>query len=159
MDDETNNSESKSGKLKLAKTNSLERELNSTLTKAVHEKYGSEADIAEIAKKRKRNIIIKFFLLIFVIFVILVSLLIWIKKGTFSGKDPEVYKDLVTAISNFTLKPNDDDNLQNMAKALVKLSATLNGSDNDILATGYAVFAVQEIKTGYIELGIADSKK
>jgi len=61
MDDETNNSESKSNKLKLARTNSLERELNSTLTKAVHEKYGSEADLDEIARKKQRNIIIKLF--------------------------------------------------------------------------------------------------
>jgi len=159
MNDELDNSEESKDKLTLAKTNSLERELNSTLTKAVHEKYGSEADLDEIARQKRRNRRIRFFSFLVIIVAILIALLIWIKQGNFSGKDPKVYKDLVTSISNFTVKPNADDNLKDMALALAKFSAISKGTDNDVLATGYAVFAVQEIKAGYVELGIADSKK
>jgi len=159
MNDELNNSEESKDKLKLAKTNSLERDLNSTLTKAVHEKYGSEADLDEIARQKRQNRRIRFFSFFVIIVVILIALLIWIKQGDFSGKDPKVYKDLVTGITNFTVKPNAYDNLSNMAMALAKFSATSQGTDNDVLATGYAVFAVQEIKAGYVELGIVNSRK
>jgi len=159
MNDELNNSEESKGKLKLAKTNSLERELNSTLTKAIHEKYGSEADIDEIARQKKRDMRTRFFSICVFIVLVFIALLIWIKQGNFSGRDPQVYKDLATSIGNFTLKPNAADNLKNMSMALAKFSATSNGTDNDVLANGYAVFAIQEIKAGYVELGIADSRK
>jgi hypothetical protein len=159
MSDELNNTEEPDSKLKLAKTNSLERELNSSLTKAVHQKYGSEADLDEMARQKRQNRRVRFYCIVTVILILAVMMLVWIKKGNFSGKDPVAYKDLVTAISNFTMKPKADDNLPNMASALANFSAASRGLDNDTLATGYAVFSIQEIKAGYIELGLTDCKK
>jgi RecJ-like exonuclease len=159
MSDELNNTEEPDNKLKLAKTNSLERELNSSLTKAVHQKYGSEADIDEIAKQRRQNMRVRFYCIITAFLIFVVMMFIWIKKGNFLGENPVAYKDLVTAISNFTVKSKDGDNLPKLASALAKFSAESRGTDDNCLATGYAVFSIQEIKAGYVELGVTDCKK
>ncbi|MDA3799039.1 MAG: hypothetical protein PF692_08155 [Kiritimatiellae bacterium] len=154
-----NNNENKPNGLKLAKTNSLERELNSTLNKAVHDKYGTEADIDENKKQKIRDRWIRFYTIIVIVIVLSIALIVWVKQGTFIPQDnSEEYGELFSAITSFTVKPRNDTNLNKLAIILMKLSKTTKASDNTI-GIGYAVFSVQEIKAGHIELGIADCNK